>query len=47
MVIISTEKKKNTLTANIRAINKLPSGKYDIIEVEFKYKEKNGKVKVC
>ncbi|MCU7583633.1 hypothetical protein [Riemerella anatipestifer] len=42
MVTISTEKKKNTLTAKIRAVNRLPNGKYEVI----KYKEKNGKVKV-
>ncbi|MDY3443442.1 hypothetical protein PG616_01090 [Riemerella anatipestifer] len=47
MVIISTEKKKDTLTAKIRAVNRLPNGKYEIINTEFKYKEKNGKVKVC
>lgn len=46
MVLISKNKKKNTLTAKIRAVNRLPSGKYEIINTEVKYKEKNGKVKV-
>ncbi|MCO7317279.1 hypothetical protein PG592_08590 [Riemerella anatipestifer] len=46
MVLISKKKKKNTLTAKIRAVNRLPNGKYEIINTEVKYKEKNGKVKV-
>ncbi|WP_262987868.1 hypothetical protein [Riemerella anatipestifer] len=47
MVIISTEKKKNTLTAKIRAVNRLPNGKYEVIDTEIKYKEHKGTVKVC
>ncbi|MBT0552254.1 hypothetical protein OKE68_10460 [Riemerella anatipestifer] len=45
MVLISKKKKKNTLTAKIRAVNRLPSGKYEVIDTEVKYKEKNGNVK--
>ncbi|MDR7846550.1 hypothetical protein RIU21_07195 [Riemerella anatipestifer] len=47
MVTISTEKKKNTLTAKIRAVNRLPNGKYEVIDTEIKYKEHKGTVKVC
>ncbi|MDR7782914.1 hypothetical protein LEQ04_11840 [Riemerella anatipestifer] len=46
MVLISKKKKKNTLTAKIRAVNRLPNGKYEIIDTEVKYKEHKGKVKV-
>ncbi len=46
MVIITKSKKGNRLTAKIRGFNKIDKLRYQIIDVEVKYEEKNGKVKV-